>query len=94
MFVLTALRQNKKKVIQRVQKYSAVLKNLDQFIRPEIRPFLGTARYLEIFEILHTFIVQIQEDLSPSENDYDLKGIFFLMKKLQAVRKRVEMEQL
>lgn len=89
--MLTALRQNKKKVIQRVQKYSAVLKNLDQFIQPKV---IGIERYLEVFEALHRFIVQILEDLSLSENDYDLNGIFFLLKKLQAARKIVDMEDL
>lgn len=92
--MLTALRQNKKKVIQRVQKYSAVLKNLDQFLRPNFLAFSGIARYLEIFEMLHTFIVRIQEDLSLSENDYDLEGIFYILEELQAARKRVDMEDL
>lgn len=72
-----------------VKKYSAVLKNLDQFIRPEIR---GMARYLEIFEMLDTFIVQVLEDLSLSENDYDLDGISFLLEELQAAKKRIDLE--
>lgn len=92
--MLTALRHNKKKIIKRVRNYSLVLKKLDQLVRPEIRVFLGIARYLEIFEILHTFIVQVLEDLSLSENDYDLNGIFHLLQDLQAARNKVAMEHL
>lgn len=92
--MLTALRHNKKKIIQRVKKYSLVLKKLDQFVRRGERAFLGIPRYLEIFELLHTFIVQILEDLSLSENDYDLNGIYLLLRDLQAARKNVPMEYL
>lgn len=92
--MLTALRQNKKKVIQRVQKYSVVPKNLDGFIRPETKVLPGIARYLELFEMLHTFIAQILGDSSLRENDYDLNWTFFLLRELRAARTKLDMDSL
>lgn len=63
-------------------------------IRPEIRAFSGIARYLEIFDLLYKFNVQILEDPSLSENDYDLNRIMFLLEELRAARRRVDMEDL
>lgn len=74
--------------------HSAVLKSLDKFIRPEIKDMLGIEIYLDIFGMLHTFIAQILEDLSLSENDYDLNGISFQLKELQTARTRVDMDLL
>lgn len=92
--MLTALRQNKKKVIQRVQKYSVVPKNLYGFIRPETKVPPGIARYLELFEMLHTYIAQILGDLSLRENDYDLNWTFFLLRELRTARTKLDMDSL
>lgn len=47
-----------------------------------------------IFEVLHIFIIQILEGPSLSGNKYDLNGISFLLKELQAARARVYMDSL
>ena len=92
--MLTALRQNKKKGIQRVQKYSVVPKNMDGFIRPETKVPPGIARYLELFEMLHTYIAQILGDSSLRENDYDLNWTFFLLRELRTARTKLDMDSL
>lgn len=89
----TILCQSKKKVVQRVQKYSVVLKNLDQFIRPEMKGS-DIAHYLNVFDLLYKFCIQSQEDPSLRENDYDLNSISFLLNNLRTARSRVDMDLL
>lgn len=82
------------KVIQRVQKYSIVPQNLDGFIRPETKVLPGIARYLELFEMLHTFIAQILGDWSLRETDYDLNWTFSLRRELRTARTKLDMDSL
>lgn len=77
--MLTALRQNKKKVIQRVQKYSVVLKNLDGFIRPETKVPPGIARYLELLASDYWDLAELLQNINDN-SPAELRIVFRLLR--------------